>query len=222
MAVSSAAAAVSLSPRNFPPAKINAPTFTKSLSFSTKPSRRFVSTIRNSGDVPEEDTTATTTTTTLDSGIEVPEGPPSLINALNVERAMRGLPITDIDYYGLLGLPMSCRSEEVIAGAYKTKVEDVLSQGLDEEEVTKKLELLKEAYRVLSSAQERRLYDWSLSRSANPDRYSWPFEVDDTVTSQGDPPPQEPEDVGPTRLVGYFFLGWLIVSFVMSILLNVL
>uniref|UniRef100_A0A0F7H1M4 Chaperone DnaJ-domain superfamily protein n=1 Tax=California macrophylla TaxID=337344 RepID=A0A0F7H1M4_9ROSI len=211
MAVSSAAA-VSLSPRNFPPAKINSPTFTKS-SWS-KPSPRFISTIRNSSDP------TTSPTTTSDLGIEVPEGPPSLINALNVERAMRGLPITDIDYYGLLGLPMSCRSEEVIAGAYKTKVEDVLSQGLDEEEVSSKLELLKEAYRVLSSAQERRLYDWSLSRSENPDRYSWPFEVDDTITSQGDPPPQEPEDFGPTRLVGYGFLAWVILSFVMSTILN--
>uniref|UniRef100_A0A0F7CZC3 Chaperone DnaJ-domain superfamily protein n=1 Tax=Erodium trifolium TaxID=337410 RepID=A0A0F7CZC3_9ROSI len=213
MAVSSAAAAVSLSPRNFPPAKV---TFTKSTSFSTRPSRRFVSTIRNSGDVPEE----ASTTTTLDTGIEVPEGPPSLISALNVERALRGLPITDKDYYGLLGLPRSCRSEEVIAGAYKTKVEDVLSRDLVEEEVTTKLELLKEACRVLSTAEERRLYDWSLSRSANPDSYSWPFEVDETVASRGEPPAQEPEDVGPTRVVGYVFLGWLIVSFIMSALLN--
>uniref|UniRef100_A0A0F7CZC5 Chaperone DnaJ-domain superfamily protein n=1 Tax=Monsonia marlothii TaxID=163685 RepID=A0A0F7CZC5_9ROSI len=220
-AVTTTSAAVSLSPKSFPsppPPKINATaTFSSSsFSFATKPSRRFISVIRNSSDVPAESTAAVT-----DSEIEVPEGPPSLISAFNVERALRGIPITDIDYYGLLGLPRSCRSEQVIAGAYKTKVDDVLSQELGEEEVNKKLELLKEAYRVLSSAQERRLYDWSLSRSENPDRYIWPFEVDDTRTSIGDPPPEEPEDVGPTRLVGYFFLGWLVLSFVMSIALNV-
>ena len=31
---------------------------------------------------------------------------------------------------------------------------------------------------------------------------------------------QEPEDEGPTRLVGYFFLGWFVLSIVLSIALN--
>lgn len=35
-----------------------------------------------------------------------------------------------------------------------------------------------------------------------------------------DPVVQEPEDVGPTRLVGYFFLAWLILSFALSVTLN--
>uniref|UniRef100_A0A0F7H1C8 Chaperone DnaJ-domain superfamily protein n=1 Tax=Pelargonium australe TaxID=59866 RepID=A0A0F7H1C8_9ROSI len=187
--------------------------------FSSKPPpppTRFISIIRNSSD-------AAATTTTSDSDIEVPEGPPSLISALNVERALRGIPITDIDYYGELGIPKSCRSELVITAAYKSKVDEVLKQqGQDEDEgVNKKLEILKESYRVLSSPDERRLYDWSLSRSENPDTYSWPFEVDDTVTAKGDPPPQEPEDFGPTRLLGYSFLAWVLLSIVMSIALNV-
>uniref|UniRef100_A0A0F7H039 Chaperone DnaJ-domain superfamily protein n=1 Tax=Pelargonium exstipulatum TaxID=59873 RepID=A0A0F7H039_9ROSI len=190
----------------------------KSFSFAAKPPppTRFISIIRNSSD-------AAAPTTTSDSDIEVPEGPPSLISALNVERALRGIPITDVDYYGELGIPKSCRSEEVITAAYKSKVDEVLKQqGQDEDDgVNKKLEILKESYRVLSSADERRLYDWSLSRSENPDTYSWPFEVDETVTAKGDPPPQEPEDFRPTRLLGYSFLAWVLLSIVMSIALNV-
>uniref|UniRef100_A0A0F7CZC6 Chaperone DnaJ-domain superfamily protein n=1 Tax=Pelargonium cotyledonis TaxID=28968 RepID=A0A0F7CZC6_9ROSI len=189
--------------------------------FSSKPPppTRFISIIRNSSNAA-----APPTTTTSDSDIEVPEGPPSLISALNVERALRGIPITDIDYYGELGIPKSCRSEQVITAAYKSKVDEVLKQQqgqAEDEGVNKKLEILKESYRVLSSADERRLHDWSLSRSENPDTYSWPFEVDDTVTAKGDPPPQEPEDFGPTRLLGYSFLAWVLLSIVMSIALNV-
>uniref|UniRef100_A0A0F7H050 Chaperone DnaJ-domain superfamily protein n=1 Tax=Pelargonium tetragonum TaxID=122197 RepID=A0A0F7H050_9ROSI len=214
MAASTTAAAPRLSPL---PNIINIFS-SNSFSFATKPPpRRFISIIRNSGDA-----TAPSPTTSDNSDIELPQGPPSLISALNVERALRGIPITDINYYGELGIPKSCRSEEVITAAYKSKVDEVLKQqGMDGDEVNKKLEILKEAYRVLSSDQERRLYDWSLSRSENPETYSWPFEVDDTVTAKGDPPPQEPEDFGPTRLVGYTFLVWLLVSIVLSIAINV-
>uniref|UniRef100_A0A0F7H0E1 Chaperone DnaJ-domain superfamily protein n=1 Tax=Pelargonium nanum TaxID=59882 RepID=A0A0F7H0E1_9ROSI len=218
-----AAAAPALSPPNTK-TKINVCAryifSSTSFSFATKPPppTRFISIIRNSSDATAP---APATTTTSDSDIEVPEGPPSLISALNVERALRGIPITDIDYYGELGIPKSCRSEQLITAAYKSKVDEVLKQQMDEDEVNKKLEILNESYRVLSTAEERRLYDWSLSRSQNPDTYSWPFEVDDTVTAKGDPPPQEPEDFGPTRVLGYSFLAWLLLSIVMSIALNV-
>uniref|UniRef100_A0A0F7CZC7 Chaperone DnaJ-domain superfamily protein n=1 Tax=Pelargonium hortorum TaxID=4031 RepID=A0A0F7CZC7_PELHO len=217
MGVSTTAAAPRLSP--LPNINVSTHIFSSnSFSFSTKPPRRYLSIIRNSGDAPSP-----TTTTSDSSDIELPEGPPSLISALNVERALRGIPITDINYYGELGIPRSCRSEEVITAAYKSKVDEALKQeGVDGDEVNKKLEILKESYRVLSSAQERRLYDWSLSRSENPETYSWPFEVDDTVTAKGDPPPGEPEDFGPTRLVGYSFLVWLLLSIVVSITLNVI
>lgn len=101
--------------------------------------------------------------------------------------------------------------------AYRNKVDELLNQGLDEEELSKKMDLLKESYSILSSVEERRLYDWSLARTEQPDRYAWPFEVDITQTPTEEPPPGEPEDVGPTRAVGYFMLGWLILSFVLSI-----
>uniref|UniRef100_A0A0V0H188 Putative ovule protein n=1 Tax=Solanum chacoense TaxID=4108 RepID=A0A0V0H188_SOLCH len=100
------------------------------------------------------------------------------------------------------------------------KVEEIMNEGLVEEELNKKLQLLKESYSILSTPEERRLYDWSLVRSEAPDDYKWPFEVDPTPPSTGTPPPQEAEDVEPTILVGYFFLGWFVLAAVLSIALN--
>ncbi|KAG5603183.1 hypothetical protein H5410_034553 [Solanum commersonii] len=117
------------------------------------------------------------------------EIPPSIISALNVEKALLGIAITDIDHYGILGLSRKCSYAE-------------------------------ESYSILSTPEERRLYDWSLVRSEAPDDYKWPFEVDPTPPSTGTPPPQEPEDVEPTILVGYFFLGWFVLAAVLSIALN--
>ncbi|XAR57568.1 hypothetical protein NMG60_11025755 [Bertholletia excelsa] len=151
--------------------------------------------------------------------VELPKGPPSLISALNVERALRGIPITDVDHYARLGLQRGCPYDQVYM-AYNNKAEELTRQGLDEEELDQKLELLKESYSVLSNEEERRFYDWSLARSENADTYAWPFEVDITQTPTGSPPPQEPEDVGPTRVVGYFAVGWLILAFTLSIALN--
>ncbi|GMI92617.1 NADH dehydrogenase-like complex U, CHLORORESPIRATORY REDUCTION L [Hibiscus trionum] len=194
--------------------------------------------IRSSGDVLSE--TPATETESEKSIDETPKGPPSLISALNVERALRGIPITDVDHYGRLGLQKGCSYEQVTV-AYRNKVDQLLNQGLDEAELSNKMDLLKESYSILSSVEERssgsyfnklhralkifepplerRLYDWSLARSEKPDRYAWPFEEDITLTPTEDPPPEEPEDVGPTRLVGYFMLGWLILSVVLSIAL---
>ncbi|URE41856.1 DNAJ heat shock N-terminal domain-containing protein [Musa troglodytarum] len=143
----------------------------------------------------------------------------SLISATNVQKALRGIAITDADHYGRLGIPRGTSYDQVKV-AYEKKCEELMSKGLDEEETSKVLELLKESYAILSSEEERRLYDWSLARSEKPDRYAWPFEVDITQTPTEPPPPQEPEDVGPTRLVGYFFLAWLILSFALSVTLN--
>ena len=43
---------------------------------------------------------------------------------------------------------------------------------------------------ILSSEEERRLYDWSLKRAENPDRYVWPFETDITQIPTQPAPPQ--------------------------------
>ncbi|PON77368.1 DnaJ domain containing protein [Parasponia andersonii] len=215
MAVSSSAATLYLSHKRFP---LSTPIYVSTLSsnyvvYPSKPSRHC---IRCS-----QETSVETSAEEADSesSIEVPKGPPSLISALNVERALRGIPITDVDHYGRLGLSRGCSSEQV-TDAYRSKTEELTSQGLEEEELNQKLEELKESYSILSTAEERRLYDWSLARSEQPDRYAWPFEVDTTKPPQDEPPAQEPEDVGPTILVGYFILGWLLLSFVLSIALN--
>ncbi|OAY81572.1 NAD(P)H-quinone oxidoreductase subunit U, chloroplastic [Ananas comosus] len=143
----------------------------------------------------------------------------SLISAANVQKALRGLAITDVDHYGRLGISKGTSYDQVNV-AFKKKQEELMNKELDEEEANKELELLKESYNILSSEEERRLYDWSLARSERPERYVWPFEVDITETPTQPPPPKEPEDVEPTRLVGYFFLAWLILSFALSVTLN--
>ncbi|XP_073026268.1 NAD(P)H-quinone oxidoreductase subunit U, chloroplastic [Primulina eburnea] len=140
---------------------------------------------------------------------------PSLISAVNVEKALRGIAITDGDHYGTLGVERGCSFDDVRV-AYKNKLLDL---DLDEEQ----LELLKESYRILGTAEERRLYDWSLARNENQDRYVWPFEIDKLtpIVSTDDPPSlQTPEDVRPTTWLGYFFFAWFFVSIVLFILLN--
>ncbi|ERN11216.1 hypothetical protein AMTRI_Chr04g180340 [Amborella trichopoda] len=180
-------------------------------SFSAKRSFMVQSAAESSSEVTVESTSETPAETSRKS--------PSLISAVNVEKALRGIAITDVDHYGRLGIARGTPYDRVTV-AYKEKCEDLRSQGLDEEETDKELELLKESYAILSSEEERRLYDWSLARSENPGRYVWPFEVDITQASNIPPPPKEPEDTGPTKLVGYFFIGWLVLSFAMSIALH--
>ncbi|KAM0036442.1 putative DnaJ domain, Chaperone J-domain superfamily [Helianthus debilis subsp. tardiflorus] len=192
------------------------------ISFGTKPVVKF--SVRSSADDASSSLAAAPEVeSTEESSIEVPKGPPSLISALNVEKALRGIAITDVDHYGILGLKKGC-SDDKVKPAYDVKIEELMNQGLEQEELTKKLDQLKESYSILSSVEERRLYDWSLARNENVDRYAWPFEVDTnetkTVFSPNDPPPQEPENVEPTRLVGYFLLTWIILSVTMSVAFN--
>ncbi|KAF6159721.1 hypothetical protein GIB67_029979, partial [Kingdonia uniflora] len=125
--------------------------------------------------------------------------------------------------------------------AYKTKSQELLNQELEEEELNKKFKLLRESYTILSSEKERRLYDWSLARTGKADTYLWPFKFDISQASafhqrlhlrygnfnheyylspsSAKVKKPEPKDVGPTALVGYFMLAWLILG-VSSIALN--
>ncbi|KAL2545098.1 NAD(P)H-quinone oxidoreductase subunit U [Forsythia ovata] len=183
----------------------------------TKPPRRLLISRSSAGDVSAESTTAAEPE--WETPVEVPKGSASLISALNVEKAIRGIAITDADHYGRLGLQRECSYDQVTV-QYKNKVAEVMNKGLSEEELSKELELLRESHSILSSVEERRLYDWSLARNEKPDRYMWPFEVDITQTPTEIPPPPEPEDVGPTRLVGYFMFSWLILSFALLIVFN--
>ncbi|XP_006664037.2 NAD(P)H-quinone oxidoreductase subunit U, chloroplastic [Oryza brachyantha] len=143
--------------------------------------------------------------------------PYSLISADNVQKAMRGLAITDADHYGRLGITRLASTDEVKA-AYEKKCEELNSKGLEEEEIIKEHDLIKESFTILATEEERRLYDWSLSRSGQPERYVWPFEVDPLELAPE--PPKEPEDEFPTKLVGYFFLAWFMLSVALSVTLN--
>ncbi|KAL2346590.1 hypothetical protein Fmac_000590 [Flemingia macrophylla] len=214
MAVSSTAATVCIRGKNIPttpqPPKFG---FSNTIACTVKPRRSLR--IRSSSSETSD------TEVESESSIEAPKEPSSLISSLNVERILRGLPITDADHYGRLGVPRGCPYDMVGVG-YNIKVQELKSQNLEAEELEKKLELLKESYTILSSEEQRKLYDWSLARVENTEEFVWPYEVDITQTKvpKEDPPPQEAEDVGPTRVVGYFILGWVMLSFVLSIALN--
>ncbi|KAL3655788.1 hypothetical protein CASFOL_000184 [Castilleja foliolosa] len=65
-----------------------------------------------------------------------------------------------------------------------------MNRGLDEEELSKELEFLKESHLIMSSVEERKMYDLSLARSGKADKYVWPFEVDSTQTFTGTSPPR--------------------------------
>ncbi|XP_058781110.1 NAD(P)H-quinone oxidoreductase subunit U, chloroplastic-like [Vicia villosa] len=170
--------------------------------------------IRSSGEI-----SAGATEVDSEDSIELPKESSSLISILNVERALRGIPITDADHYGRLGLPRGC-PYDMVPVAYNNKVQELESQGLEKDILNKKLELLRESYTIMSTPEERRMYDWSLAREGNTEKFIWPYEVDILGIEKGEPPQQEPEDVGPTRLVGYFLVGWIVLAFVLSIGLN--
>ncbi|ESW08872.1 hypothetical protein PHAVU_009G081500 [Phaseolus vulgaris] len=211
MAVSSTTAPLCLPANNIPPTpQLPKFGFSSTIRFTLKPPRLLR--IRSSS--------AETSDTDVDSesSIEIPKEPSSLISALNVERILRGLPITDTDHYGRLGVPRGCPFD-MVGVAYSNKIQELKSQNLEEDELEKKLELLKESYIILSSEEERRIYDWSLARVENTETFIWPFEVDITQTKipEEDPPQLDTEDVGPTRVVGYFTLGWLVLGVVLSI-----
>ncbi|RDX71572.1 NAD(P)H-quinone oxidoreductase subunit U, chloroplastic [Mucuna pruriens] len=183
MAVSSTTATVCIPAKNIPTPRTPKIGFSSSISFSVKP-RRLLR-IRSSS-AETSDTEAES-----ESSIEVPKELPSLISALNVERALRGLPITDADHYGRLGVPRGC-SFDMVGVAYNIKVQELKNQNIEEDELEKKLELLKESYTILSSEEERRIYDWSLARAENTNEFVWPFEVDITQTKvPNEDPPQQ-------------------------------
>eukprot|EP00250_Pteridium_aquilinum_P006627 c16505_g1_i1 orf=81-746(+) len=141
----------------------------------------------------------------------------SLISYANIQRALRGEALSTPDHYGMLGLAPSAPYEEVEI-AFRKRCEAVLQQqGLSEDEIRNRLRALKVAYDVLSSEEERRLYDWSLFHSKSPGGiYRWPYESDITQSACAPGPPKEPKDEEGIRKVGYFFLGW----FVLSVFLN--
>lgn len=141
----------------------------------------------------------------------------SLINYANIQKAFLGEALLTPDHYGMLGITPLASYEEVET-AFRKRREIVLQQGLSEEEIRIRLRALKVSYDILSSEEERRLYDWSLYHSQSPEgTYIWPYEADITQSVCAPGPEQEPKDEEGIRKVGYFFIGW----FVLSIFLNI-
>lgn len=146
--------------------------------------------------------------------------PTSLISLSNIQRALVGEGLPTADHYAVLGVPRGTTYEE-ISKAFREKCEDLLQQGLDEDVIRKRLQTLKGSYEVLSSVEQRRLYDWSLIQSERRDgTYRWPYEADITQSTCAPGPPRDPEDEEAIRKVGYFFLGWFILSLILMTLLK--
>lgn len=146
--------------------------------------------------------------------------PASLISYANIQKSLSGEALLTPDYYATLGLAPSASYQEV-ATAFRRKCESILQQGLNEEEIRNELRILKVSYDILSSEEERRLYDWSLFHSQSPGGiYRWPYEADITQSTCAPGPPKEPEDEEGIRRVGYFFLGWFVLAFILNLLLR--
>lgn len=145
---------------------------------------------------------------------------PSLLTLSNINKALCGEDLITPDHYATLGLPRGASYEEV-RRAFRERFERVVQQGTDEDAIREKLRILKDSYEVLSSEEQRRLYDWSLLHSESLDgKYRWPYEADITQRTSGPGPPKAPEDEEAIRRVGYFFLGWFILSCILSLVLK--
>ncbi|KAI6679854.1 hypothetical protein NL676_033735 [Syzygium grande] len=134
----STASTISIPCRPSPsPSSSSSVSLNTTLAFPTKP-RRSILIASSSGDTPIETNTATTESDASESSIEAPDLAPSLISALNVERALRGISEDSTSNSQCFG------SLQGGGWAYKKKVEEVKSEeGLEEDELNQKLEQLK-------------------------------------------------------------------------------
>eukprot|EP00245_Coleochaete_scutata_P001940 TRINITY_DN1243_c0_g1_i1.p1 TRINITY_DN1243_c0_g1~~TRINITY_DN1243_c0_g1_i1.p1 ORF type:complete len:205 (-),score=33.03 TRINITY_DN1243_c0_g1_i1:756-1370(-) len=132
-----------------------------------------------------------------------------------------------MDHYSRLGLSRSATSEEVNASFQSKMMELTANKDTTKEAADKRVEALKllvESFNVLKSDEDRWLYDWSIMRkqkandpSAPYGGYVWPYEADPNLTPgifPYDNPDPDPEG---TTKVGYFFLGWFLLSVVLSL-----
>eukprot|EP00897_Mesotaenium_endlicherianum_P006594 jgi/Mesen1/5963/ME000301S05091 len=129
-----------------------------------------------------------------------------------------------IDHYGRLGLSKEATNADIVA-AFESKSREVAAeQGLEEETARQRISLLQQSLDVLTSEEDRRYYDWSIVRSdGKQGRYVWPYEADYTqryVPSSDLPTPMVAEDEEGTRKLGYFLLGWFVLSVVLSCTLH--
>eukprot|EP00475_Leptophrys_vorax_P041732 TRINITY_DN78778_c0_g1_i1.p1 TRINITY_DN78778_c0_g1~~TRINITY_DN78778_c0_g1_i1.p1 ORF type:complete len:214 (+),score=13.78 TRINITY_DN78778_c0_g1_i1:48-644(+) len=132
-----------------------------------------------------------------------------------------------VDHYKRLGVSRNATNAEIFR-AFEARCEELTSNpNLDEDAARQQLLSLETSLDVLTSEEERRLYDWAIIRAEQGTAadYVWPFETDvtqKTVTEGiGNPPrPMAPEDTEGIEKLGTFLLVWLIASAVLSCTLN--
>ncbi|KAH7447977.1 hypothetical protein KP509_01G130500 [Ceratopteris richardii] len=152
------------------------------------------------------------------SALETPSY--SLISYANIQKAFKGEALSTPDHYAILGLAPGATYQEVET-AFRLSCEALLQQGLEEEEIQKRLQILRDSHDILSSEKERRLYDWSLLQLSNSDGvYAWPYEADITQSECDSGPGMPPVDEEGVRKVQNFFLGWLALSVVLNLLIR--
>ncbi|KAL3696529.1 hypothetical protein R1sor_010605 [Riccia sorocarpa] len=127
--------------------------------------------------------------------------------------------IVKVNHYAILGVPVGASTSQ-IRQAFKARCEKVM-ETKDQDEETSKAELrsLQIAFEVLTSEEERRVYDWALERYENREgTYIWPYETDVTqrYNPKEIPPVMRSFDEEGNKKVANFLLGWLVIAFLMS------
>ncbi|XP_024524124.1 NAD(P)H-quinone oxidoreductase subunit U, chloroplastic-like [Selaginella moellendorffii] len=132
-------------------------------------------------------------------------------------------PITDVDHYARLQVPWQAPTSQ-IAAAFKERVDEVMAlkeDGWSDDAIRDQLQQLQQSFDVLTSERQRRLYDWSILQEKNKNkRYVWPYEADITQKYSLPDPPVDEEDMDAIRKVGYFFLGWFVLSIFLGVFLH--
>lgn len=120
-----------------------------------------------------------------------------------------------VDHYGRLGVAREASAGE-IRRTYRKLLVETEGKDIPGEEKDAIVRGLRESYELLTSVEERRLYDWSLDRSVN-DVYVWPHESDVTQRDYAPATYTNEADAEGNKTHAYFYLGW----FALSVILNV-
>jgi hypothetical protein len=147
-----------------------------------------------------------------------PPAPKSLITEENIISALTGDDILIEDHYGRLGVDPEASTSEIIK-AYQERCAEVNQRELEESESQEILNKLKDSVDLLMSEEERRMYDWCLLRKATHTvEYAWPYEADLSQREEDiNSLDVVKEDDGGNAKVGLFFLGWFVLSCILSL-----
>ncbi|KAL2643280.1 hypothetical protein R1flu_010867 [Riccia fluitans] len=146
--------------------------------------------------------------------------PTSLVSRTSQLDSLEGAAgIVKVNHYAILGVPVGASTSQ-IAQAFKARCEKVMDRKDQDEEASKaELRSLQIAFEVLTSEEERRVYDWALKRYENREgSYIWPYETDITqrYNPKEIPAVMRSFDEEGNQKVATFLLGWLVIAFLMS------